>query len=54
MAKRFNIGEVLKNHTHYKSALTKVYKSLQIQNETNLELMRLIKPLIEKSDIERI
>ena len=54
MAKRFNIVEVLRNHTQYKSGLLRVYKHLERQNENNLELMRLIKPMLEKSDVEEV
>ena len=54
MARRFNISEVLRNHTQYKSGLLRVYKYLERQNENNLELMKLIKPMLEKSDVEEV
>ena len=54
MAKRFNIVNVLRTQTHQKSALLRVYKYLERQNENNLELMKLIKPMLEKSDVEEV
>ena len=54
MAKRFNIRDVLKAHTDYKSALLKAYKLLAEQNKKNIELMKIIKPMLERSDIEEI
>ena len=54
MAKRLNIVEVLRNHTQYKSGLLKTYKYLESQNENNIKLMKIIKPMLEKADVEEI
>jgi len=54
MAKKFNVIDVLKAHSEYKCALLKAYRLLAEQNKKNLELMKLIKPMLEKSDIEEI
>ena len=54
MAVKFNVRDVLKAHTDYKCALLKAYKLLAEQNKKNLELMKLIKPMLEKSDIKEI
>tara|TARA_Y100001938_G_scaffold89731_1_gene122904 strand:- start:17405 stop:17554 length:150 start_codon:yes stop_codon:yes gene_type:complete len=43
--KPINIDDLLRDHTHYKSALLKIYKQ-------SVENIRLIKPLIEKSEWE--
>ena len=45
MAKRFNIGQVLKTHTEQKSALLEIYKQCKL-------IIRKIKPLLERADIE--
>ena len=54
MAKRFNIRDVLKAHTDYKCALLKTYKHIAEQNKKNIELMKIIKPMLERSDIKEI
>ena len=54
MAKRFNIRDVLKAHTDYKCALLKTYKHLGDKNKKNIELMKIIKPMLERSDIKEI
>ena len=54
MAKKFNVRDVLKSHTDYKSGLLKTYKYLESQNQTNLKLMKLIKPMLERADVEEI
>ena len=45
MAKKFNIGQVLKTHTEQKSALLDIYKQCKL-------IIRKIKPLLERADIE--
>ena len=52
--KHLNIGEVLRSHTKYKSGLLKIYKHLQKQNQENIDLMRQIKPMLEKSEVTQI
>jgi len=54
MAYKLNVRDILSNHTQYKSGLLKTYKYLESQNENNLKLMKIIKPMLEKSDIEEI
>ena len=54
MAKKFNVRDVLKAHSMYKCGLLKTYKLLAEQNKKNIELMKLIKPMLEKSEIEEI
>ena len=54
MAYKLNIRDVLKAHTDYKSTLLKAYKLLAEQNKKNIELMKIIKPMLERSDIEEI
>jgi len=49
-----NIRNVLRDHTHYKSLLLRTYKYLQAENERNLELMKQIKPMLEKSDVAQV
>ena len=45
MKKNLDIREILTQHTLYKSALLKIYKQ-------SIENIRMIKPLIEKSEWE--
>ena len=54
MAQKLNIGDVLRNHSHYKSLLLRTYKYLQAENERNLDLMKQIKPMLEKSDVQQV
>ena len=49
-----NIRNVLRDHTHYKSLLLRTYKYLQAENERNLDLMKQIKPMLEKSDVQQV
>ena len=49
-----NIRNVLRNHTLYKSLLLRTYKYLRAENERNLELMKQIKPMLEKSDVAQV
>ena len=44
-AKKLNIDSLLRDHTNYKSSLLKIYKQ-------SVENIRLIKPLLEKSEWE--
>ena len=54
MAYKLNIRDVLLAHSQYKSGLLKTYKYLESQNENNLKLMKIIKPMLEKSDVEEL
>ena len=54
MAQKLNIGDVLRNHSQYKSLLLRTYKYLQAENERNLDLMKQIKPMLEKSDVQQV
>ena len=54
MAYKLNVRDVLKAHSEYKCGLLKTYKLLAEQNKKNTNLMKLIKPMLEKSDIEEI
>ena len=54
MAQKLNIGDVLRNHSQYKSLLLRTYKYLQAENERNLDLMKQIKPMLEKSDVAQV
>ena len=49
-----NIRDVLRNHSQYKSLLLRTYKYLRAENERNLELMKQIKPMLEKSDVAQV
>ena len=49
-----NIRNVLRDHSHYKSLLLRTYKYLRAENERNLELMKQIKPMLEKSDVAQV
>ena len=54
MAKRFNIGSVLKHHSRFKCCLLDEYKYLAKQIDQNRERMSKIKPLLEISDIREV
>ena len=54
MARKFNVTQTLRSYTQFKCCLLDEYKYLAKQIEDNRDRMKKIKPLLEKSDIERI
>ena len=54
MAKKLNVGEVLRNHTRYKCCLLDEYKYLADQIQQNKKRMEAIKPLLEITDVREV